>query len=102
LRKSSAPNLRHTDGLDDLENRRSTHDEYEQGQDHGSDGRALALLLRRLGYVPSQDDVLTRLLVRESHPLLGCHLVESNKHGKVKNSTEKHRHASLTRLCRST
>ena len=37
-------NLRHTDGLYDLEDRRSAHHEDEQRQDHGPHGRAVALL----------------------------------------------------------
>lgn len=71
--RPSAASLRDTDGLDDLEDGRTAHDEDEQRQQPRSHGVLLLGGLGRLGHVAALGDVTAGLLVGHADSLLGSH-----------------------------
>lgn len=65
--------LTHPDGLNDLEDGRTHHNEDEKSQQLGRD-RIAVVLLGGLGHVASLGDVLGVLLVGLAHAGCGGHL----------------------------
>lgn len=72
---SVAGSLRDADRLDDLEDGRTAHHEYEQRQQPRSDGVLLLGVLGRFGHVAAHCDVAAGFLVRDANSLLGGHCV---------------------------